>query len=112
MSTTTSEGKGAKLHEVWPNGFYCGPSVIAAVTGADCRVVRGWINAVRHRRPNQGVLGMQNRELVGTLASRGYALVPLDVPQPAKRWAFGERPIFENFAAGLEAGARYAALGG
>lgn len=64
----------SRLHEIWPAGFYCGPSAIAAVTGADCREVRGWINAVRGRPASTGIRGLTSDVLIGTMASRGYWL--------------------------------------
>jgi hypothetical protein len=81
------------LHEIWPAGAYCGPSVLAALTGCDAkRDIRGWVNAVRGRKPTQGVLGMPVKEMSAVLASRGYGFQRIEFPK-------GGRPRLADFAA-------------
>lgn len=62
------------LSEIWPEGFYCGPSAIAAVTGKTCVEARIAINLARGARPNRGIIGLSSTDMMLALRSMGVLL--------------------------------------
>ncbi|KKM95731.1 hypothetical protein LCGC14_1185430 [marine sediment metagenome] len=87
-----------KLHDIWPNDCYCGAAVLAALTGCHAKKgPRAWINDVRGRPANQGVLRIDNHELLATLASRGYVAKATHLVEPKKPWLYSERPTLTQF---------------
>lgn len=64
-----------QLHPLPSDGrFYCGPSAIAAFTGLHPkREVREMVNKVRGRKPNAGVVLMQDFEVAAVLGHFGFS---------------------------------------
>ena len=61
------------LHDIWPQRTYCGPAALAALTGYNAKEeIRSWINEIRGRPHNQGVLGMSVDEMIAVLEQQRY----------------------------------------
>lgn len=70
-----------KLHQIWPAGCFCGPAVLAALTGLEGKgEIRSLINDIRKRPHNRGVMGMQESEISKALTLLGYQYRLVKVP--------------------------------
>lgn len=52
------------LHEIEPNGLYCAPAVLMAITGLNPKgEIRSALNRAKGRRDNAGIIGVHTHEL-------------------------------------------------
>jgi len=77
--------------------MYCGPAALCAITGKTYEEVRAKVNVLRHRKPNQGIIGMHNYEMVDALRLFGWATYARKV---CRTFANGESvsPIYPTLA--------------